>query len=102
MRLCRCRLLLSPWNGCALPRALLFRKQQIPHLELCSVELRLGGADRALQHLGNLMMLIPFDLMQGKDCPATCGKLLDRRTQSYTIDDAREGRVSPSVFGRLR
>src|SRR5216684_7095858 len=82
--------------------AFLLRKQEVAHLELRFVELRLGVADGAPQQVGNLVMLIAFDLMQSEDRSAAFRKFLDRPAQGNAIDRAGEGRIVSSEVAPQR
>src|SRR6202049_2942632 len=68
-------------------------KQQIPHLPLRPVKLRLGVADGAVQQLGDLVMLVPLNCMKTKDLSATCREFADRPAEEDTVDDTREIRI---------
>src|SRR5260370_1301438 len=82
--------------------AFLLRKQEVAHLELRFVELRFGVDDGAAQQLGNLVMLIAFDLMQGEDRSAAFWKFLGRSGQGNVIDRAGEGRIVSSEVAPQR
>ncbi len=68
-------------------------KQQIAHLPLRPVKLRLGIADGAVQQRGDLVMLVPLNGMKTKDLSATCREFTDRPAEEDTVDDAREIRI---------
>src|ERR1700724_3404342 len=68
-------------------------KQQIPHLPLRPVKLRLGVADGAVQQRGDLVMLVPLNCMKSKDFSAACREFADRPAEEDTVDDAREIRI---------
>src|SRR6202140_5615208 len=66
------------------------RKQKVAHLHLRFMELRFRVAYRAFQHLGNLVMLITFHLMQRENLAASFRKLLHGTAQRNTVDGAIE------------
>src|SRR5258708_5015303 len=84
------------------PHAFLLREQEVAHLWPLFVVLRFCVGDGAAQQLGNLVMLIAFDLMQGEDRSAAFWKFLDRSAQGNAIDRAGEGRIVSSEVAPQR
>src|SRR5438270_12327906 len=72
------------------PADLRLGKQQRTHLQLRFVQLRFRVADRAVQQLRNLVMLVPFHFVQGEDGPASFWTLLQCATQRNAVHHTRE------------
>ena len=86
--------------------------QQVTQLHARLVQLRLAVTDGAFQHVGDLVVLVAFDIVQDEDKPVTRGKIGDRAfqrdpslrhvkinsaTPGYTATDMNQGRGTRTV-----
>ena len=58
------------------------------------MQLRLAVADGAFQHVGDLVVLVAFDIVQNEDEPVTWGKIGDGAFQRDPIDGSGEHEVA--------
>src|SRR5215510_14119037 len=65
------------------------RFQEFAQLHTCFMQLRLAVADRTTHHLGNLIMLEAFYIVQYENTPVARGKAIDSIFQLQPIDRAR-------------